>query len=41
MEIELLISNLKGVFTDLDDGGLTEDEALDQLRDIIDRAEQS
>jgi hypothetical protein len=34
-----LISNLQGVFADLDDGGLTEDEALDQIRDILERAE--
>lgn len=36
--MEILIINLKGVFADLDDGGLTEDEALDLIRDIVDRA---
>jgi hypothetical protein len=27
--------NIKGVFADLDDGGLTDDEALDQIRDLV------
>lgn len=27
--------NIKGVFADLDDGGLTDDEALDQIRDLM------
>jgi hypothetical protein len=31
-----LYDNVKGVFADLDDGGLTDDEALDQIRKLID-----
>lgn len=27
--------NVRGVFADLDDGGLTGDEALDQIRDLV------
>ena len=27
--------NVRGVFADLDDGGLTDDEALDQIRDLV------
>src|SRR5512139_1061331 len=27
--------NIKGVFADLDDGGLNPDEALDQIRDLV------
>lgn len=30
-----LESNLKGVFADLDDGGLTESEALEKVREIL------
>jgi hypothetical protein len=29
------IENIKGVFADLDDGGLTDDEALQQIRDLV------
>lgn len=28
--------NIKGVFADLDDGGLTESEAIAQIRDLLD-----
>lgn len=27
--------NIKGVFADLDDGGLTDEEALEQIRDLV------
>lgn len=29
------LDNLKGVFTDLDDGGLTDDEALQKVRELL------
>ena len=27
--------NVKGVFADLDDGGLTNDEAIEQIRELV------
>jgi hypothetical protein len=38
-DVELLIQNIKGVFADLDDGGLTETEALSQIRDLVEQKE--
>jgi hypothetical protein len=32
-----LALNLRSVLEDLDDGGLTDDEALEQMRDILER----
>ena len=31
----LSLNNIKGVFADLDDGGLTDDEALSKIRELL------
>lgn len=34
-ESEATVTNIEGVFSDLDDGGLTDTEALDQIRKLV------
>lgn len=34
-ELPFTVTNIKGVFADLDDGGLTDDEALEQIRKLV------